>query len=591
MKFEHLVQFCIKEANKKESKNIGYLDNILNKLIQYMNNEISKNPSVTMEDINKGINDKIMSYLSEVSDNQSKYRAIEHYLGQNSYSNGNAVLKKYDEIIELKKDKNISNYSFDKERFTYNHNMDNNMEILMLMIIADIRRKKHEFETLDGFSEIIEELDQMSTKERIARIKKIVGSLDTTDEEKRKVFKDIEFGYKLHSKPEKELVEETFKTYTQNSSKILKDQCIKCIRANVNFLDEFGLLEWYVKTNNNAYKKIYINGINYSYEEVKEILKEENLKKLNIEQLILMSSFWTNRVNKVMKDFNKALYIINNKELMKQEEKEDDKVKYSVSLKDMANIDIKMNIIHKLYFELFDQLGEKSGNSGKTINLKRYINGISKKHGQQYKEYCDKLFPNSENSLKQDLMIARIFENVRYNSYIIKGFNMEAMLTCLLNSNNTNIENFGYIEEKDLTKKEVLIGIDLKGFNMPVALHTKKELLTEFLKEYKGNVEFPIYKSFNDFRLGVEDDVLKAQILVPLTKEADNSIKRAAEKVTSRDRYGKAVLHLNYLRKDGKMPEHMTTSVMEKSVRKNKYVREYIDLNTFKRISKTDRER
>ena len=168
---------------------------------------------------------------------------------------------------------------------------------------------------------------------------------------------------------------------------------------------------------------------------------------------------------------------------------------------------------------------------------------------------------------------------------------MEAMLTCLLNSNNTNIENFGYIEEKDLTKKEVLIGIDLKGFNMPVALHTKKELLTEFLKEYKGNAEFPIYKSFNDFRLGGEDDVLKAQILVPLTKEADNSIKRAAEKVTSRDRYGKAVLHLNYLRKDGKMPEHMTTSVMEKSVRKNKYVREYIDLNTFKRISKTDRER
>ena len=41
-------------------------------------------------------------------------------------------------------------------------------------------------------------------------------------------------------------------------------------------------------------------------------------------------------------------------------------------------IDIKMNIIHKLYFELFDQLGEKNGSHSKAINLKRYINGISK---------------------------------------------------------------------------------------------------------------------------------------------------------------------------------------------------------------------
>lgn len=591
MKFEHLVQSCIKEGNKKESKNIGYLDNILNKLIQYMNNEINQNPSITMEEINNGINTKIINYLSEVSDNQVKYRAIEHYLGQSSYSNGNYALKKYDEIIRLKKDKDVSYYSFDKERFTYNSNMDNNMEILMLIIIADIRRRKHEFETLDGFSDIIKDLDEKSSKERNMKIKKIVESLDATEEDKRKVFKDIELGYKLHYKPERELVEEAFKTYTHNSSKILKDQCIKCIIANIDFLDEFGLLEWYVKTNNNAYKKIYINGINYSYEQVKELFKEENLKKLNIEQLILMSSFWTNRVNKVMKDFNKALYIINNKELMKQEKKEDGKVKYSVSLKDMANIDIKMNIIHKLYFELFDQLGEKNGSHGKTINLKRYINGISKKHGEQYKEYCDRLFPESENSLKKDLIIASIFENVRYNSYLVKGYNMEALLTSLLYSNNTNIENFGYIEEEDLTKKEVLIGIDLKGFNMPVALHTKKELLTEFLKEHKGNTIFPIYKNFEDFRLGGEDDVLKAQILVPLTKEADSSIKKAAEKVTPRDRYGKAVLHLNYLRKDGKIPEHMTTSVMEKSVRRKKYVREYIDIRTFKKVAENDRDR
>lgn len=587
MNFEFLVKACVMESDREEAKNIAYLNNVLNKLIEYMNNEVKANPSLKMEDINKKIYDNVGIYLSEVSDNKVQSRAIEHYLGTNSYSDVQNIRKKYDEIIKAKKDKGLDIYNLNKNQFFYNHNMNHNFETLILSSIADIRRQKREFQSLEGFDDIVKDLENISAKERSNRIKRIAETLDTK-QDKKKIIRDIERGYKLLNKPERELVEEHIKEYTQNASLLLKEECIKCIRANISFLDKFGLIGYYTDANNYTFKKICIGNANYTYEQVKDMFKEDSLKKLNVEQLIVLSSFWTNRVNKYIRDLNQALYIVNNRELLNEEKLEDGTVKYAITDRNVKNVELKMNIIHKLYFELFDQLEEKNGLKKGSINLKRYINGIAKKHGEKYKAYCDLLFPNSENSLKNDLMIASVFENARYNSYTIKRYNIEALLTCLFNSNNQNIVNFGYIEEGNVKKKEMLIGVDVKGLNMPFALHTKKESVINFLKENQGNVNFPIYKGYNDFYIG-RDTLLKAQILVPLTKETDEAVKIAAEKITPRDRYSKTILHLNYLRKDGKMPEHMTETVIDKTIKKRKFVREYINLDTMKKEIEKER--
>ena len=576
MTFDYLIKTCQLESKPTEQKNVAYLNTILNKLMIYITKEVENNPSISMKDVNKKIHNKIQSYLRQMNELNVRYRIIEYYLGNKSNSQELNFRKNYKKIYEDDLSGTIDIKNLNKESLAYTNNMNSNMEKLIIAIVAKIRENKESYLKEEGMEDVLKQLATKSSKERTAFLERIVRELDVSDEDKKNIVKDVEGAYKLFSKPEIEIAEELFKEYTQTASKSVRNECIKSIQENTNLLDEFGLLDFYIESNNRAYKKIYINGINYTYDEVKEMLKEENLRKLNVEELIVMSSFWTNRVNKVIKQLNKAVYVVNHKELLKEVTVDNGKIKYRINIEDMKNVDFKMNVIHKLYFELFEQLKNKDlVEENNVIEIETYLDNIVKRHKKDYKEYFDILFPKSKNSLKVDLSIANIFENARYNSYHIKNINMQALLICLFTSGNKNIENFGYIPEKDKKKKEILIGADIKGFNMPFALHINKDSVLNFIKEYQGNTMFPLYKNMSDFNLS-QDVVLKPQIFLPLTREADNAIKKAANTTTPRDRYGKAVMHLNYLRKEGKMPEHMMQ--MQTDKKKKVYVREYEDL-------------
>lgn len=581
MTFDYLIKTSEIENNATEEKNYIYLNTVLGKLMDYITDRMKNDSSVTMSDINDEIEEKIRDYLTAMTVNQVRYRTIEYYLGIYAHTNKLSFEKAFKTIIDDEKAGKVDLLNINSTEQKYTNNMNKNMETLVTAILSSLRKEKRDLERIDGIDAVIVEMARRSSKERSTFLKRVVNTLNLSNEEKRALIKQLEDGYKLYAKPEKETAEEYFKEYTQQAGKILKDECVSCIKYNTELLDDFGLLEHYVKSNNKQFKKIYINDINYDYDEVKEMFKESNLRKLNIEELIFMSTFWTNRVNKVIKDLAKALYIVNHKELVNKRE-EDGKIIYSVTKKDMKNVNMKINTLHKLYFELFDQLDEKGHGDKTSIDIMRYIKGIAKKHKEPYKEYFDILFPNSKNSLKDDLLITHIFENLRYNSYRIKDLNMQALLISLFTSQSKNIENFGYIKEDDLKKKEILLGVDVRGFNMPFALHMSKDTALDFVKEYNGNTHFPIYKDYTDFDIG-QEGVLKAQIFVPLTKEADQAIKKAADKTTPRDRYKKAVLHLNYLRRNGKMPEHIMKEVsISGKGRKLAYEREYIDLTTLK---------
>lgn len=583
MTFDYLIKTCKIENNATEEKNYIYLNTVLGKLMDYITSRMVEDSSITMTNINEEIEEKIHNYLTEMTVNQVRYRTIEYYLGIYAHTNQLSFDKVFKKIMDDENAGKIDLLNIDSSEQKYTNNMNKNMEVLVTTILSSIRKEKRNLERIDGMGNVLVEMAKRSSKERNIFLRRAINSLNLSSEQKRALIKEVESGYRLYTKPEKEIAEEYFKDYTQQAGKILKDECINCIKCNVDLLDDFGLLEHYIKLNNKQYKKIYINDVNYSYDEVKEMLGESNLRKLHVEELIFMATFWTNRVNKVIKDLSKSLYIVNHKELVKKRE-EDGNIIYSIAKKDMKNVDLKMNALHKLYFELFDQLDEKGHGDKTSIEIMRYIKGIAKKHKEPYKEYFDELFPDSKNSLKDDLLITHIFENLRYNSYRIKDLNMQALLISLFTSNNKNIENFGYITEDNTKKKEILLGVDVRGFNMPFALHMSKDSAVDFVREYNGNTMFPIYKDYTDFELG-QEGLLKAQIFVPLSKGADQALKRAADKTTPRDRYKKAVLHLNYLRKDGKMPEHLMDEVIVPGKGKKKvYKKEYIDLSTFQKV-------
>lgn len=575
MNFNYITRICEYENQDKETTNIIYLNMILNKLMQYISKQMEENQNISMQEINNKVNGIIQNYLSETSESKVRNKIIEYYLGNNKYSAKTNVRTIFDKVYDEDQKGKIDLLNINTEELKYSYDMTNNMENLIKLILHDIRNEKAELNKIEDIDVVMNVLKSKSSRDRASFIRKVVQNYNMSEEEKKILLQDLEKGYKLYFKDEKELVEERLIEHTETARKDVKEDCIKCITKSIEVLDEFGLLEYYTKLNNKSFKKIYINDINYTYEQVKEMLNEQNLKKLNVEELMLMSSFWTNRVNKVIKEINEALYIVNHQELLREEDLGEEGFAYSIKKEDMKNINLKMSVIHKMYFDLFNKL-ENEKSFKPVMNIMRYINGISRKHENEYKEYFDRLFPNSINSLKEDMIISNVFENARYNSYKIKAFNMQALLISLFNSNSKIIENFGYIKEPG-NKKEILIGVDIKGFNMPFALHINKDLVLEFLRESQGNTLFPVYKGSKDFKIG-EDEVLKAQILIPLTKEADEKIKKATDRLTPRDRYAKAVRHINYLRKQGKMPEHMMVAQNTKKGKKYKYVREYVDL-------------
>lgn len=575
MNFNYITRICEYENQDKETTNIIYLNMILNKLMQYISKQMEENQNISMQEINNKVNGIIQNYLSETSESKVRNKIIEYYLGNNKYSAKTNIRTIFDKVYDEDQKGKIDLLNINTEELKYSYDMTNNMENLIKLILHDIRNEKAELNKIEDIDVVMNVLKSKSSRDRASFIRKVVQNYNMSEEEKKILLQDLEKGYKLYFKDEKELVEERLIEHTETARKDVKEDCIKCITKSIEVLDEFGLLEYYTKLNNKSFKKIYINDINYTYEQVKEMLNEQNLKKLNVEELMLMSSFWTNRVNKVIKEINEALYIVNHQELLREEDLGEEGFAYSIKKEDMKNINLKMSVIHKMYFDLFNKL-ENEKSFKPVMNIMRYINGISRKHENEYKEYFDRLFPDSINSLKEDMIISNVFENARYNSYKIKAFNMQALLISLFNSNSKIIENFGYIKEPG-NKKEILIGVDIKGFNMPFALHINKDLVLEFLRESQGNSLFPVYKGSKDFKIG-EDEVLKAQILIPLTKETDEKIKKATDRLTPRDRYAKAVRHINYLRKQGKMPEHMMVAQNTKKGKKYKYVREYVDL-------------
>ncbi len=576
MTFDYLIRSCELEEDRVSERNLIHLNIILNSLIEYINKEFNKNPDQTMGDINKRIVNKVEDYLASTTSTKVLNRTILYYLNRGAYSGKTSFSKIYDKVYKEDLAGKIDIINMKDEDFDYTYNMEENMESLVKVVIRDIRKLKNGVESIPNIDFVMSNLKSKSSKERATYLNRITQDEKIPEKDRKKLKEDLEMAYRLYFKSEIDLVEEQVKECTQTAGREVKEDCIKHITKSVGFLDELGLLEQFTKMNNKNYKKIYMNNASYSYDQVKDLLNENNLKKLNTEELIIMSAFWTNRVNKILKDLNKGLYIVNHSELLHETVENENESIYMVTRKDMKNLNVKMNAIHKLFFELYSNLDDpKSDKSVK--NISRYIKGITKKHKSAYKEYFDKLFPESENSLKEDLCISNIFENARYNSYKVKALGIQALLVSLFNSNSKNIENFGYVEEPIKGKKEILIVADIKGYNMPLALHTSRDLVLDFLKSSQGNTMFPVYCSYDDFKLG-EGEILSAQILVPLPKEIDKEIEIACGKTTSRDRYRKTIEHLNYLRKNGKMPNHMLTEEGVGKNKKRRYVRKYVDL-------------
>lgn len=588
--FEKIIKYAQEElADNENDKHKKYVSSALTGIFVYIEKRIKEQPELSIDEAITEIHKTIQDVLQSLPYSSIISASNEYYMTKDISTD--KLNKIYSEVNQQIKNGEIDLKTVKVSDLEYGYNLDENLKKFIIKKLVFIRTAK----------------EQMIFKhDDIAKQYKVISTL--TNKEFNKLLKVVEhpevvkYMRMVLTQDEQQVLHNMLDKTNKLSRHAIEKECIQQIVQCVNLLNKVGLMEEFTNSNNKMYKDMYIHGLSYSHEEVMKMLSEKELKKLNIEKLILLSSFWTNRVTKKIKDINTAMYLVYHPELIESKENDKGDVLIHIQNEIMKSTELKTKIIHKLLFKLFQDVEEKykmndlqlnshkkeekeennigngniedinnqeniddnNNNDVKSmlpnyIDIDKELQEIAKKYGKKYKKFFDELFPDSKNSLEEDLDFGLLYENTIYNSYRIKDASMRVILTSLLN-NAKKIENYGIIKEDETQnpdKKRILLGVDMKGLNMPFRLHMNKQDVLEIIKgAQNGNTLFPVYNSAEDFNRS-EKKPFSTHILVPVPKEKELKLKQICSKLTKQERYGKAIKHLYYLASDTEMPEHM----------------------------------
>ncbi len=543
-KLNEIIRSAQKDVTEQDMKwSKDTTDTVLRYIEKTLMQDHEKNIAIIM----KEISDDVEQYVSSFYEITLKSSLMEYYISEKLYEmNGEYSLEKmYKEVKNDVDNKKIDLNDYHYEDLQYTANIKQSMKNLIASLMYEYRREQKELGELKkvdpDFGRLIDTLSNMSNKDVERCLRK------TSAEEKDSIKRLL----KINGLTERKSLEKDMSDITSFARKNIKDECVHSITKCIELLDKYGFLEQYVLSANKINKNgIYLHDCDYDYDEIKKSLTPDKLKKLNIEQLIAINAFWTNRTNKVINQLNKSLYILSHKDLTKYKEVEPEKYQIIIEDEKRKNAIIKLNTIEKLCFEEFKNIEINKKNGENRVDFGEKIKKICEKYGKEYKRFFDSVLPENENDLERDLCECYLFENAIFNSYKIKNSNLEALIISILNGKSERILNYGYIPEdnKNLkNQKFVLLGIDVKGLNMPLRLHFEKDELVEIIKQMniEGDIKLRKYKGYKDFECG--SGYIPTKICVPVSNEMAKKINEESEAVTDRDRFGKTIKHLNYI--------------------------------------------
>lgn len=641
--FEYLIKVSQFQVTEKANY---YVNDVLEKLLAYMSKMINENPNLKIEDIIYSIREDIATFLTAISSHASiRSDLIEYQIQKNLYHQSSNINSIYSQIIEKEKRKEIDILNMNLTGAEFSFSVEKSLELILLLLMQDLRIEYKKIEQEFQRDPFMQKAFNFLLSNTKSNRKKIIEQASKYNPEAIQVTEKLLDLYRLKIGDKKEVEFLTKKIQERSASAMqnVKSSCISSIIECVEFLDKFGFLKQYVDLSNKEYFNMGIQDMKYSYNEVLETLSEENLRKLNTESLIILSAFWLNRTSKIVKELNSALYIVvcpelfihssaenfeNDVDTKTNDEasvKSDDTANikntakttaevstkvnskitatFSVSQEDINNVILKMQVIHKMFLNLygqFDKARSQQLHEGKALestaqsfsessdfDIEKSANEIITYYQDEYKRYFQQVFPNSENDLSDDFMFSNICENANFNLYRLKNFQIQSLLTCLLNNSPSIVENYGYIPEtnKDIRQQRViLIGVDMKGFNMPLRLHIDKEMLLDVLRDVQdGGTLFPIYQGYKDFKISSNKVSMATHIYVPLSPEKEAILQKNVDGLVKRKTIREpAIRHIHYLTKKAKMPDHLKNG-------KKKFKPVYIDLDPSDELDKKDR--
>ena len=413
---------------------------------------------------------------------------------------------------------------------------------------------------------------------------------DENPSEFKKRFIEDSFSYEEKSKI-KGRIKQFLESFNITHSKKIKRLYSFKLATMVQVLDEMGLLEKYNNQNNSVLDNMGLPMLKYEYKAqngkfgLTALKSPEFINRFSLEEIIAMASFYSNRLEKELLKYNESMYIANKLGLIDEIY---EKGEYKLEVTDeelrefLAQLSFLMGIGKKVIEESSKNYNVYSGDNKAELDLsdnnklrRKSIELYEKDYNELYKKVFLKQY---NNNFIEDLDTATILEIDRFNLYSAKDFAMESLMVMLIDKGkNINI-NWGYIPECENgknsienKKKFVLIGIDMKGFNMPIKLHFDREKLKTFLKNYTGDTKIPVYEGNEDMEV-TWNGFITTQVYTPLTKEQRKNLKKA--NVPKSDYRYRFLEHIKWMMFPNRYPNYLCDK------HGNKIPKKYADLET-----------
>lgn len=280
-----------------------------------------------------------------------------------------------------------------------------------------------------------------------------------------------------------------------------------------------------------------------------------------------MTAFYTNRLVKETINYNNSLYIVEKTGLIRKILNNQD---YKLEISDetlrelLAQQDFLRNIASSIISNVNKKSLKKTTGNLAILNLEdeKLTRDARKTFEKDYNElYNNILLTNINNDFFDDLTEAIFLEVDRYNLYQKKDYCIESLLVMLEDEEKNSNINWGYIPEMQNgnnsiqnKNKRILIGVDMKGYNMPIKLHFDRKQIERFLTEYAKKDTLPVYEGDED--MNVEwNDRITTQVLMPLSKEKRKKLKE--KEVYKSDYRNRFLGHIKWMMFPNRYPDYL----------------------------------
>ena len=424
-------------------------------------------------------------------------------------------------------------------------------------------------------------------------------------------------------------------SYLERLEPVYRENLEDSILSSLYQLECFGELEDNIKVHNERMKRVGLPGLGYYLDEVdengdiqpgneklpkiSELVRSGELRKLDIDVLLRMNSFYNNRFAKVLNDYSMALYVLDNTNSLESVVEGETMTTESLGKSTLDSLMVKYQTlilpIKAFYSEVQRQIERNPrgfsdmtqdvelGEEGSKVTKKQVVyeidgftTDLNRVWGEDYETYFSRRLPHANNDLTADVELINTLYNPIFLSYRFKNLSLKseyAYLHYLSMDEPEKSLNFGAVikksDEGKSARKTLLLASE-GGVNLPNRLHTFKREFADFLQAYTGKPLVRIYEGFSDFFVGGE--YISSQLILPTSKQHLKYIKEIRRgKIGDKDDTvtrlnelnEKFVSHMNYCLDSSKFMEAYKESVVSVDKKGNQVVEKkqpvrYMDL-------------